>query len=249
MNKKKIAMAIIVILVCLTATIIYITFFMDNKLQAMYRKQNNAFGVNSNTKISMASINIQEVSTRIRIYNESENEQLADEEVFTYLSNESDEVGDDVIKSQPANISKYIRWYNSFWPNGKRIVKKNHDRVYKIVAAYKIQNELFAIDKDVAEICYINTFNSADYVDLSMLEIMLHVYNNDCSTDPSDKISVDEVLNYLEDEYDADGELKILNFPEKFEKYKTWYLSSSLDGDGKINTYYNSILLEEATKN
>lgn len=248
-KKKTIGIALIAVGICaIAAAIVYIIFFMDNELQSQYRRQNNAFGVDTNTKAMFAEFNIQEVSTRIRIYNEAENENLTDEEVFDFLSKEFAEEDDEAVQNQPESISKYISWYNDFKTNGKRIVEKNHDSAYEVVKAYNIQNEIFAIEKDSAEICYINTFNSAEYVNQDLLDLMLKVYNKDIEEDggaDADKITVDEVLEYLQEEYDENGQLKVLSRPEKFEKYEIWYTSTSTDGAGKIKSYRDGLLSGE----
>ena len=78
---------------------------------------------------------------------------------------------------------------------------------------YKWQNKAFIMDYD-HETMY--RYLSAENSDLSELAIYLYVYN---SMQNKYQLTVDEVLDYLSEEYDSDGKLRVYSRPENIEDY------------------------------
>ena len=91
--------------------------------------------------------------------------------------------------------------------------KKKWAEAIKLEILYNWQNRAFEMDcNQEEERCY----QKADRVALNKLVVDLHVYNHMQS---SYQLTVDEVLDYLSDEFDSVGNLRVYSRPNNIEKY------------------------------
>ena len=83
----------------------------------------------------------------------------------------------------------------------------------KLEILYKWQNKAFLMNCNHKErLGYL----SADNSDLQELAIYLHIYNN---MQTNYQLTIEDVLNYLSEEYDSEGNLRVYSQPKEIENY------------------------------
>ena len=86
----------------------------------------------------------------------------------------------------------------------------------ELALLYRRQNTALKSCFDLSKMDY---YHGADEIDLEQLCIELYVYNY---TRTKYQLTVDEVLDYLCEEYDANGNLRIYSQPENITDYIGW---------------------------
>lgn len=113
------------------------------------------------------------------------------------------------------------------------IILLNRDRIkreeeFKRELELLYEDETFALGMDTY-----NCYRDFSYVDVNWLIISLASYNHYTK----EELSVEEVKDFLSSEYDDNGELYVLNPPEKIAKFIIWSKSGgrSLTGEYYIH--------------
>lgn len=95
----------------------------------------------------------------------------------------------------------------------KQKERKEWETAARLQILYKWQNYAFRVLCNHEErLCYQGT----DKIELQELVVYLHIYD---SIQNKYQLTVDEVMDYLSDEYDSEGKLKVYSRPENIEDY------------------------------
>ena len=97
------------------------------------------------------------------------------------------------------------------------IQKRRAEEKAELARLYSSQNKAFelpAVNEDVFQ------YHSAEEMELNVLVFDLYVFN---VTQSKYRLTIDEVLDYLSEEYDADGRPRVLSRPESIDCYTAWY--------------------------
>ena len=92
---------------------------------------------------------------------------------------------------------------------------------YRIAYLYELQNAAFEIYGTYEERC---RFQTSEKIELSMLVVDLYAYNYNRS-DEQLRLSLEEIIDYLGDEYSSNGKLRVFSRPENVENYIVWFLN------------------------
>ncbi len=96
--------------------------------------------------------------------------------------------------------------------------RKKDNKEFVLAIDYKHQNKMFPrIKGEVNEYKYMGY----DAIDEPELYVRLTVYNKEHSGE--EQLSIEEVKEYLSNEYNEDGTLRIYNGYEKIRDYENWY--------------------------
>ena len=99
--------------------------------------------------------------------------------------------------------------------------KKSEEEKSRIAYLYELQNEAFEIHGIYEERC---RFQTSEKIELSMLVVDLYAYNYNRS-DEQLRLSLEEIIDYLGDEYSSNGKLRVFSRPENVENYIVWFLN------------------------
>ena len=91
---------------------------------------------------------------------------------------------------------------------------------------YKKETFALGMDKRYPE------YQDFSHVVLNLLTINLEAYEE--NQPDAQKVTIEDVRNFLADEYDADGNLRVLNQPQNISDYIDWYWSG---GDTYTRNY------------
>ncbi len=100
-------------------------------------------------------------------------------------------------------------------------IKNIRDENYRIANLYELQNAAFEIYGTYEERC---RFQTSEKIELSMLVVDLYAYNYNRS-DEQLRLSLEEIIDYLGDEYSSNGKLRVFSRPENVENYLVWFLN------------------------
>lgn len=96
----------------------------------------------------------------------------------------------------------------------------------KLEKAYKKETFALGMDKRYSE------YQDFSHVVPNLLTINLEAYEE--NQPDAQKVTIEDVRNFLADEYDADGNLRVLNQPQNISDYIDWYWSG---GDTYTRNY------------
>ena len=94
--------------------------------------------------------------------------------------------------------------------------KKLQEEKNELRRLYYCQNTALKLCGDLSKRYY---FHGADEINLEQFCVELYVYNYSRT---KYKLTIDEVLNYLGEEYDEDGRPRIYSQPDNIENYIRW---------------------------
>ena len=111
--------------------------------------------------------------------------------------------------------------------------KKNAERMHELEILYKHQNTAFGLSRDNLDnrIYY----HGSDEVDKKYILIATIAYNRD---QEKYELTEQDIITYLDSEYDESGELRVYNRPAAIDDYIEWYYYF---GDGKIDEFRSEI--------
>ena len=95
----------------------------------------------------------------------------------------------------------------------KQQQKEKFVEEYKLAILYKWQNRAFMTHSDHEERFH---YQGADKCNLQELLIYLHVYN---SIQNKNQLTIEDVQDYLSEEYDSEGRLRVYHRPDNIEDY------------------------------
>ncbi len=112
--------------------------------------------------------------------------------------------------------------------------RKKESKEFVLAIDYKHQNKMFPrIKGEVNEYKYMDY----DAIDEPELYVRLTVYNKEHSGE--EQLSIEEVEEYLSNEYNEDGTLRIYNGYEKIRDYENWYFEGR--GCDDIEEYWSEL--------
>ena len=120
--------------------------------------------------------------------------------------------------------------------------KKNEEEKKELALLYRRQNTALKSCSDLSARDY---YHSADEIDLEEFCIELYVYNY---TRTKNQLTVDEVLDYLSEEYDADGNLRIYSQPENIKNYIGWEIHIGQKVSDIFRGYFIDYLTKKTNK-
>ena len=126
-------------------------------------------------------------------------------------------------------ICFYINLYNQ-----KRALEKKQELEY----LYRSQNIAFEVCTDYTQCIY---YHGADELKLNRIIVDLYVYN---ISQTQYQLSIDEVINYFDGEYDSDGKLKVYSRPENIENYIIWFAQEESTYLQNFDDNFNEYLME-----
>lgn len=117
--------------------------------------------------------------------------------------------------------------------------KKIEEENKELALLYYRQNTAFGLCGDIGKRYY---YHGVEELDMNWLYLELYVYN---CVKSNYHLTVDEVLNYLSEEYDADGNLRIYSQPDNIKNYIGWDIHIGQDMTEK----FSHCLIDYAKKN
>ena len=224
----------------------------ENEIQFLYYEQNNAFNLDCSGFESgeyycgSQKLNLQWIVISLHVYNHSQEKyELTLQDVVDYLASEYSEDGKLMIFSRPEAIDNYIDWYFSYseqiddYRVRFNIYLSNNgiaDNCYDL-GVEEIQDIMLTFDQYIEqrnaelEVLYAHEtyalgmeqydcYKDFSYVNVKKLILNLAAYKY---FNEGIEISVEDVKEFLDSEYDENGELYVLNPPENIAKYIEWF--------------------------
>ena len=105
---------------------------------------------------------------------------------------------------------------------GRVVIHLDKEKQHMASLYYK-QNTAFGLSGDLSKRDY---YHGADELVLNEFAVNLFVYN---SMNPDSQLSVDEVVEYLSEEYDSNKKPKIYSQPENISSYIAWSVHGGSD--------------------
>ena len=110
---------------------------------------------------------------------------------------------------------------------------------YELQVLYEHQNSAFAVNDSLNNAKY---YHDSSYVNTQQLVVYLYTYNMDY---PDRDITVQDIIDYLDKEYDKEGALMVYSCPDHIKDYIDWWWSG---GSSKIS-YFSSEVIVYLSKN
>lgn len=120
--------------------------------------------------------------------------------------------------------------------------KKREEEKKELALLYRRQNTALKSCSDLSKMDY---YHSADEIDLEQFCIELYVYNY---ARTKNRLTVGEVLVYLSEEFDADGELRIYSQPENIKNYIGWEIHAGHEVSDIFRGYFIDYLTKNSQK-
>ena len=95
--------------------------------------------------------------------------------------------------------------------------KKNKEEKKVLESLYYRQNTAFELCGNLNKR---RSYHSANELRLNRIVVDLYVFNNIQS---EYQVTVDDVIDYLSEEYDSSGKLMVYSIPENIKNYISWY--------------------------
>ena len=224
----------------------------ENEIQFLYYEQNIAFNLDCSGfesgeyYCSSQKLNLQWTVISLHVYNHSQEKyELTLQDVVDYLASEYSEDGKLMIFSRPEAIDNYIDWYFSYseqiddYRVRFNIYLSNNgiaDNCYDL-GVEEIQDIMLTFDQYIEqrnaelEVLYAHEtyalgmeqydcYKDFSYVNVKKLILNLAAYKY---FNEGIEISVEDVKEFLDSEYDENGELYVLNPPDDIAKFIKWY--------------------------
>lgn len=115
--------------------------------------------------------------------------------------------------------------------------KKNKEEKKVLESLYYRQNTAFELCGNLNKR---RSYHSANELRLNRIVVDLYVFNNIQS---EYQVTVDDVIDYLSEEYDSSGKLKVYFVPQNIKEYIEWYLSGGDDTIWNFGKGFNKFLL------
>ena len=103
------------------------------------------------------------------------------------------------------------------------IIQKKEEEKQQLERMYYEQNKAFELNSGIIDK---NIYNGSDKLDLKDLSVKLFVFN---TLNTEYELTVDEVVDYLSEEYDSEGKLRIYSQPESISAYIAWNFNGGRD--------------------
>ncbi len=127
------------------------------------------------------------------------------------------------------------------WNHKKKNIEL--ESVKNLEALYYKQNTALGLSYNQNERIY---YHSADELELNRLIVSVDAYN---SVQSKYMVTVDDVINYLSDEYDSDGKPRVCSQPENISAYIAWYNDNGSDIVFDYGDHFNEYLLTHEYSN